>query len=253
MVEFEPYIARNRHAGPHTYDLWITDALAEAWYGGDDHGIPEVLWCLAHIREGMRVADCGAHQGIWTITFSRAVGPQGRVTAWEATPTNAVVARKNLMLNGCTNATVRTLALGEERKRLFLSLSGEGDNACYNETNCAAAQVEVDCVRLDDEILPGGGLDFIKIDVDGSELHVMRGAKNVLLSSRPILVLEIHNFLYADRHKMLAELFALLQPIRYTYSILSEPLGAVRDTGENINLSEIANYHNPHVFCRPMS
>jgi len=253
---FQSYVARNRKMGPHTYDLWITDPVAEAWYNGSErHDTRETSWCLAHIREGMKIADCGAHHGCFTVVFSKAVGPTGGVWAWEALPKNAAVIEKNLTLNQCTNAIVRPFALGNERKRMPLLASDSGNTVLARQDAQETDEtdtIEVECVRLDEEVARDIRVDFIKIDVEGSDLQMMRGAQRVL-SQRPIIDLEIHNFLYQDPRATLAEMFGMLAPLQYVYSVLPSPDdGAVQPAGWNIDLSELASYYNPHVFCLPV-
>ncbi len=178
---FQPYIARNHTMGPYKYDLWITDQVDEAWYGSECQDLRETTWCLAHIREGMTLADCGAHHGVFTVVFSKAVGPTGRVMAWEALPKNAAVIEKNLMLNQCKNVVVRPFALGDERKRMLLLAGDDGNTAlARNDQDADGAMIEVESVRLDDEISKDTRVDFIKIDVEGSDLKMMRGAQRVL-------------------------------------------------------------------------
>jgi FkbM family methyltransferase len=252
---FQPYVVRNRRMGPHTYDLWITDLVAAAWYGHECHDLRETSWCLAHIREGMKIADCGAHHGCLTVVFSKAVGPTGRVGAWEAVPQNAAVIEKNLTLNRCTNAIVRPFALGDERKRMPLPSDDISGNTVFARDGQEADKtkmIEVEFVRLDDEIPKDIRVDFIKIDVEGSDLQMMRGAQRIL-SQRPIIDLEIHNFLFRDRKATLSEMFGMLAPLQYAYSVLPRAHeGAVQAVGWDIDLSELASYDNPHVFCLPV-
>jgi len=251
---FQPYVVRNRRTGPYTYDLWITDHVAETWYCGERLEMPEVLWCLAHIREGMTIADCGAHHGCLTVVFSKAVGPAGRVAAWEALPKNAAVIERNLRLNQCTNVIVRPHALGERRERMPLLVSDGGDTVLLRDRpeGDKTAAIEVDCVRLDDEVPRDVRLDFIKIDVEGSDVQAMRGGRRVL-SQRPIIDLELHNHLYRDRIATLSEIFGMLAPLEYVYSVLPDPCkDTVHAAGWHLDLAELAAYDNPHVFCLPV-
>jgi len=94
-------------------------------------------------------------------------------------------------------------------------------------------------------------LPTVKIDVEGSDLQMMRGARRVL-SQRPIIDLELHCSLFENRNDVIAEIFSILEPLNYAYSVLPRPDGAVLATHGNINLTELAQYQNPHVFCLPM-
>ena len=83
---------------------------------------------------------------------------------------------KNLMLNQCKNAIVRAFALGDAHKRIPLPASDGGNTVLarsgqeVDETEI----IEVESVRLDDEISKDTRVDFIKIDVEGSDLKMMR-------------------------------------------------------------------------------
>ena len=87
------------------------------------------------------------------------------------------------------------------------------------------------------------------------EFKQMRKQKitTVMLAQRPIIDLEIHNFLYRDRLAMLSEMFGMLAPLQYVYSVLPEPhSGIIQAIGWKIDLSELAKWDNPHVFCLPI-
>ena len=71
---FRPYIARNHRMGPYKYDLWITDQVDEARYGSECQDMRETTWCLAHIREGMTIADCGLIMESLLSFFPRQLG-----------------------------------------------------------------------------------------------------------------------------------------------------------------------------------
>jgi FkbM family methyltransferase len=248
--DFKPYIARNLQTGGFTFDMWITDPVADEWYGGQcRNDLPECVWLFSHIRAGMTIADCGAHHGFLTIPFSKAIGPTGVVWAWEALPANAAVINKNLALNGCHNVFVRPLALGDERK--IVRLWTHTSNSLVPWQNPEYGNDAVQMVRLDDEIPAHVKIDLIKIDVEGSDLQMVRGARRVL-SQRPIIDLELHCCLFQNRNAVIAEIFSVSELLSYEYSVLARGDDVVRATGRKINLTELAQYDNPHVFCLPV-
>ena len=248
--DFTPYIARNRRVGGFTFDIWITDPVAEEWYGGESsHDLPECVWLFSHILAGMKVADCGAHHGFLTIPLSKAVGPTGVVGAWEALPRNATVINRNLALNGCKNVFVHALALGDECK--LVPFWTHTSNSLIPWQKPEYANDEVQMVRLDDQIPAHVKVDAIKIDVEGSDLQMVRGARRVL-SQRPIIDLELHCCLFENRNGVIAEIFSILRPLSYVYSVLARGDDIVREIGWNIDLTELAQYDNPHVFCLPV-
>jgi hypothetical protein len=86
--------------------------------------------------------------------------------------------------------------------------------------------------------------------VEGSDLEMIRGARRVL-SQRPIIDLELHCCLFENRNEVVAEIFSILEPLAYTYSVLARGDDVVRDAGWKIDPMELAQYENPHVFCLP--
>ncbi|MGD9617431.1 MAG: FkbM family methyltransferase [Alphaproteobacteria bacterium] len=246
-VGFKPYVANDLEVGPYRYSMWIADPVAETWYSGKDQNLPERCWCLNHLREGMTVADCGAHHGSFSILFSKAIGPRGRVIAWEALPENAEVARQNLILNECVNAEMRPYALGDIRGQL--SLHDDGGNTNRRVDWSGTGEVRVRVVPLDEDA-QDIAFDFMKIDVEGSDLQMLRGARKAL-ARRPILDLELHNALFADRLVTLSEIFSILIPLRYVYSLLPEVRGSIGPPVKEIDLAALAQIENPHLFCLP--
>lgn len=138
------------------------------------------LFC-SMIRPGQTVVDIGANVGFYTLAAARAVGPQGRVIAFEPEPNNCERIRRNLEANGHRNVTVCQMAAGDRsgRARLFLG-SDCGIHSLLRERASGAA-IEVEMVSLDDyferhDLTP----DLVKIDAEGVELQVLQGMRRTL-------------------------------------------------------------------------
>ena len=77
------------------------------------------------IKKGDVVIDIGAHIGYYTVLFAKLVGPKGRVFAFEASPTNFEILKKNVNVNGYQNVTVNeywmaiTLASWQKTQRVI--------------------------------------------------------------------------------------------------------------------------------------
>jgi hypothetical protein len=104
-------------------------------------------------------------------------------------------------------------------------------------------------VTLDDE-LGGVRVGFVKIDVEGSELGVLRGARRTL-AQQPILALELHNFLFADRIGTMREILHILTPLNYRYWLQPLGNGDVHEIQQDFYLAEVALWDNPHLYCVP--
>jgi FkbM family methyltransferase len=242
-----PYIARDRYVRDERirFDFIIADWVAAQWYDFEPHqDLPEFAWCVDHLNRSDTVVDCGAHHGLLTMIFAQAVGAKGRVYAYEASPENAAIIHQNAELNKLRNIIVR-----------FVGLSDHNGVASfyYDSGNMRPAPDGGDqfpVVRLDDDLPPSVKVDFIKIDVEGSDVAVVKGAQRVL-SQRPIIDLELHNFLFSDRTASLEAVFAVLGPLRYDYAVLPEIRGTLTEKSSNIDLAWLAQFDNPHVFCTP--
>lgn len=246
---FQPYLVEGRAFGAHRIDFLVADATARDWYDdGSDPLIPERQWVLDNVQPGFTVVDVGGHHGLFSILFSRLVGEAGRVLTWEASPRNAEIFRGNLARNGCGNVTLTTHALGAARGEVRFRANG-GNTIVANAAVEVASDSVMQVYRLDDELPPGTRVDLLKIDVEGSELAVLRGA-TALLAQRPIIDLEIHNFLMADARGFVGGIFAILDTLGYQYSVLPEPVSAMVECPGGMDLDWLAGLDNPHVFCR---
>lgn len=145
------------------------------------------------VRPGWTVVEAGASVGAHTLTFARKVGPRGTVIAFEPQRMLFQSLCANMALNGIANARCRNEALGEvvgtirvppvdynqENNISGLALGGENGEV-------------VNVATIDDLNLPKCGL--IKVDVEGMELEVLKGAAKTIEKLRPVL--------YVDNHRM---------------------------------------------------
>jgi FkbM family methyltransferase len=163
------------------------------------------------IRAGACVLDIGANIGAHTLHFARLVGERGRVVAYEPT---AYAHRKllaNLALNPSLANVVTPLqamlvssASGKPATNLVSSwpLDGrvkDGPRSLGSLQDTAGATA----LTLDESLRRLGALtavDFVKLDVDGNELEVLRGAESLMRERRPIFFLELAPYEYRVRN-----------------------------------------------------
>ena len=131
------------------------------------------------VGRGQLVVDVGANQGIFTLLFSRLVGPEGRIVALEPEPALFGALDRNCRLNAAANVTRLRMAAGETRSQgvLHCSRFNSGDNRLTDSVNGPTVPVEI--VPLD-ELLPTEQVGFIKIDVQGYEMNVVKGMKAIM-------------------------------------------------------------------------
>lgn len=124
------------------------------------------------VGEGDVVVDVGANIGYYTLLLSQLVGEGGHVFAFEPEPTNFALLTQNVSLNDRENVTLVNAAVADTSGRLPLYLAGEnkGDHRLFDSPEETRDSVLVDVVRLDAYFAEyPRALDFIKIDIQGSE------------------------------------------------------------------------------------
>jgi FkbM family methyltransferase len=242
---FRRYKLTKSFAG-HDYLLLIPDLFAEGWYG-PARPWPELEWVVRHLRPGQHVVDCGANIGFTSCLFSRHVGADGRVTAIEALPVNADVVRRNAVLNGCSNIDVLNVAVGATVGAVDFLDTPNG--AVGSVPGIKSRRVPMDTL---DSLLGQQRVDFLKVDVEGYELEVLKGAPRVL-EQAPAFDIEIHCFMFKDARKALRELLALIRPERYELWIQEEVDGEIVAVDDReLDVDRLASKHVIHLFATPV-
>lgn len=200
---FRQVLYRSNHARCWTRSVRVAglrvracsaDRLAYLWchklglLGGDDRGA-----LAAQLRPGMRAVDVGANLGLTTLMMARLVGPTGSVVALEPDPRLHAALMDNIAANDAGHVTALRVAAGDRagRAKLRQSPLHTGDHRLYaaGEHDSRAA-LEVDVVRLDDLLaLAGHAVDFVKIDVQGYEAHVLAGMEALMARSPGLCIM----------------------------------------------------------------
>lgn len=154
------------------------------------------------VFSGATCADVGAHLGYFTLLMAGRTGPSGRVTSFEASPPNAAALAATVRLNELEDrVTVVAAAAGAEHGgRIALLCGRRGGDMEWSTSTAFVERERVDARRGDVRVaavsLDGhfgdAPLDVVKIDVEGAEGEVLRGARRLLRAQRPVVVLEFH-------------------------------------------------------------
>jgi len=147
------------------------------------------------VRPGWVCVDVGACFGWYSVLLSRAVGASGQVHAFEPVRPNFECLTDNVALNGSTNIRLNNLALGDQPGRLQLYLPLEGVSASFQPHSSLSkcTVLEADVTTLDSYTGQAGfaRLDFLKADIEGAELLLLKGGRQTLQRFKPTLLLEI--------------------------------------------------------------
>lgn len=151
---------------------------------------------------GAVVIDIGANIGMYTLIGSRGVGDAGHVYSFEPSSRERAVLHRNLSLNNCGNVTVMSAAVTDRSGTGTLRVaSGQHRGLNTLAPSFAYSGVGLECAEAVslvslDELWRSQRLrqpDVVKIDVEGAELEVLRGAKALLQESEPVIIFEIND------------------------------------------------------------
>ena len=178
--------------------------------------------------------DIGAHIGYHSLMFSKLIGEKGRVIAFEPNPYNIERFEMHMKKNPelASKITLMSIALSDTDGQADFKFSSNIDNGessgsylsnittVYNpEVYEAFEEMSVEILKIDtlvknrSELMPS----IIKIDVEGAEYEVLRGAESTLRQHRPMIYVEIHsakNAFYIQN---------FLQSLNYRIELLDDP------------------------------
>lgn len=166
----------------HNYSSFVT-----AIFGQRDLNI--VRFWRRYLRPGSIFFDVGANIGLYTVPASQQVGPQGRVIGFEAHPSIYQYLRRNVARNCDGNVAVENLAVGAESGEIKIAFHTSNPGETHVATAAEAGE-PVPVVALDEYCAQHGipRIDYMKMDVEGYETNVLRGATRIIEASESILI-----------------------------------------------------------------
>ena len=227
----------------------LTEAIERSIYL---YGVYEYRTAAAFcqlLRPGMRVLDVGAQIGQFALLASHRVGSDGLVVAFEPNPENHSRLQRNIERNGLSNIRAMDFALSDRDGLATLHIpliehsSGQGSLRAVGPVE---REYQVTTKRLDDVltqlVLPDVGL--MKVDVEGLEAEVFRGAAETLRTSRPAVVFEV-NDLYHDADHFSSPAMEVLREFGYTFHAIN------LSPGGGVGLSLLGAGEDPRDYREP--
>lgn len=142
------------------------------------------------IKKGDVVIDIGAHIGYYTVLFAKLVGPEGKVFAFEASPTNFEILKKNVAVNGYQNVVLNNKAVSDKNEKLSLYITGQTstENFLFKPEKIKNI-VEIDSITLDEYFRDfNGQINFLKMDISGAEPRVIKGMDSILCNNASLKI-----------------------------------------------------------------
>ena len=193
------------------------------------------------VRPGERVVDAGANIGMLTLHAAALVGPAGRVDAFEPNPTCQRRIRSNLDRNGIRHVHLHPVGLGEAAATLQLQVvanhTGTGTLCPLDgpERQAVTDRLDVPIIRGDDVLLADDQpIVLVKVDVEGFEVHALRGMADSLRRWRPVVTTEMRGPKQGPMREFMADLGyaaylmrSARRGLRHALSLV--PVGAIRE------------------------
>lgn len=218
---------------------------------------------VAHLlKPGMKVIDAGANIGVYSLLAAQCVGSEGKVWAFEPSQSTYRLFLDNLALNHVTTVTASRMALGDAKGQLTLrSQNGFGDLYRHLDYSGRAAEgdwVETVEVNTLDDFAAANGIDtvdFIKIDVEGAEYHLLKGSQQLLSRSPNVIVMvEIEEDWCRRNGHRVEDCFELLKSLGFTlYSLSKRQNGWAVDQGDLSACRTVWATKNPQLLGNSLS
>ena len=157
------------------------------------------------VKPGMIVVDAGANIGLYSLIASKIVGREGKVISFEPSKETYHRLQKNIALNKIFNILTENKGLGDnlneklvlrqdvgygDAERYLLPMNEEPIITLKNVNEIKIAE-EISIVTLDNYLtkINQSKIDFLKIDTEGFEYYILRGAKQTLINNPEIIIL----------------------------------------------------------------
>lgn len=168
---------------------WITGSgIHSCWLGIYEY---QKQRRVSHeVRPGTVFYDIGAHVGFYSLLASVLVG-SGKVFAFEPLPRNLDYLRQHLALNHVTNVDILPFAVSDSTSTAHFRVEQTSfEGRLSSEGGIAVSTITLDSLVESGRILPP---NYIKMDIEGSELQALQGARKIFQQHRPVLFLATHS------------------------------------------------------------
>jgi FkbM family methyltransferase len=192
---------------------WIVGAGEHGYWLGS-YELRKRIAFEREIVPGSVIYDIGANVGFYSLLAAELTDKDGTVYAFEPLPRNISFLRRHIALNKIDNIEVIECAVSAQAGEGFFDLGASTAMGYLAESG----EILVETVSLD-EMLDAGRLqppDYMKVDVEGAEHCVLKGAMNTLKTQQPTLFLDTHA---REAHDAA---LTLLTSLGYTFEILDE-------------------------------
>lgn len=241
---------------PSGLKLWIDpvndDGVERSLYYTGSYESGTLDFIKNHLKKGDCFVDVGANIGLMSIEASRSVGNEGKVYSFEPHPTTVKILQFNIDLNAIKNIDVIEKGVGSKsgEAKIYDRWDVNRGGASLLSSNTEQESYDIQIVSLD-EVLEKDEVEMIKIDIEGFELEALKGAKSILSSKTPpILIVECTEETEHQDYTR-EELYSWLKHTNSNYKFYKLKGSKSRKSKliEITNQSELPTHDN--LFCIP--
>jgi len=224
----------SRELGKQKFKIRSKTGSFFSWYFNDFHAYPfsihgyydwrNIAIARAVCSDGFEIVEVGANIGTETLGFADIVSRLGKVHAFEPIQDNISCIKENLRENKIDHVDIYPYAVGVREEKLKFTLppsdmSGMGH--LFREGEISENLVEVMCYPLDKFLPKFKNVKALFIDVEGADLMVIQGARNLIMKFQPIIVLEVNENYLKKYGQNKGDLLDELESLSYDYFSIS--------------------------------
>lgn len=189
--------------------IYQLPCLFEIYYGW-----PNKL--IDHLKQSKIVVDVGAHAGAFSLFIYKKISSKIKIICIEPEPHNFDLLKRNIELNKIQKNKILLInkALWSKKVKLnfFVDAEGSGVHSLIKKTN---KKIVIIADTLDN-VIKNEKVDLVKIDVEGAEAEVLKGAKKTIEECHPKIIFEAWNESYLKKVKN------VLRPFNYKIKKIDE-------------------------------
>lgn len=176
---------------------------------------------LSNLEEGDVFFDIGANVGCYSVLSLSKVGEKGKVFSFEVDPRSLICLYKTKEKFHYRNLIINGFALGEKPDIMGLARSSEAGNT-FLDANDNKSFFPVYNLDLFIEFYRLHQPRVIKMDVEGAELLILKGAKKLISEFKPVIITEMNDNLFKRFNYSSKNIIEFLTELGYSYRSLSD-------------------------------
>ena len=194
---------------------------------------PEMCYLFQSLIQGnFRILDVGANIGLTSLIFAEL---SAHVDSFEPSPSTFEILQKNISKSGYSNIDLHNFGLGSSAEKLSLTRGPNDRSGAFvsNITQASSGHITEHIeIKTGDQCVGNSPVSFIKIDVEGFEMEVLKGLLQTIERNCPIVVLELNHWCLNIFQRICVPDFLdfLLQVFPILYAIDGKQYLDIRDT-----------------------